>query len=504
MVLDVREILRRVLASEGDRAIARDLAVSRKTVARYRTLAHQHGWLSAPLLTTEELYRRLSELSAAPPPRTPYKAAAYREVIEGLRRAQVEMRAIHQRLCTEHGFTGSYSALYRYVRHLEGERDREAFVRLETPAGEEAQVDFGYAGLQVDPATGKRRKAWVFVMTLSCSRHQYAVLVFDQRVSTWLRCHREAFEWFGGVPRRIVIDNLKAAITKACHHDPVVQRSYREFAEHYGFLIAPCRPRTPRHKGKVESGVHYVSRNFLAGREFRDIIEANAQLLIWITDVAGVRIHGTTRHRPLEVFEQTERQRLLPLPTSPYDMGVWKRLKLHRDCHVVLDGAYYSAPHRLVGQTLWVRGNGQQVVVFHDYERIATHRWGPPGTRRTIDSHYPPHKVAVLRATPQACRDRATQIGPATLELTAARLDDRVVDRRHAARALLRLGDRYGEQRLEAACRRALCFGDTDVATVRRILQKGLEAEPVAEEALVCTQSNYAFARPGSEIFVGG
>lgn len=502
MVLDVQEILRRIRAGESDRAVARDLGLARKTVARYRRKAQEKDWPLA--LSSSELARRLAEDAPPPPSATPFKAAPHREVIESLREAGVEMRAIYQRLCDDYGFTGSYSALYRYVRHLEGAGDPEAFVRMETLAGEEAQVDFGYAGKLVDPATGKARKSWVFVMTLSCSRHHYSTLVFDQRVSTWLRCHREAFEWFGGVPKRLVIDNLKAAITKACHTDPIVQRSYREFAEHYGFLIAPCRPRTPRHKGKVESGVHYVKRNFLAGRQFRDIVDANQRLLEWITKVAGQRLHGTTRRKPLEVFEQSESEHLMLLPASSYDMGTWKRLKLHRDCHVVLDGAYYSAPHRLVGQTLWVRSNEQQVMVFHDYERIATHRWGPPGTRRTIESHYPPHKLAVLRATPQACRARAVQIGPATLEIVTAYLDDCVVDHRHAARGLLRLGDHHGDKRLEAACQRALCFGDTTVSTVRRILQKGLDREPLPEQAVICTKPHYTFARPGSEIFVGG
>ena len=184
-------------------------------------------------------------------------------------------------------------------------------------------------------------------------------------------------------------------------------------------------------------------------------------------------------------------------------MGTWKHLKLHRDCHIVLDGTYYSAPHRFVGQALWVRSNEKQVVIFHDYERVATHRWGEPGTRRTIDSHYPPEKVAVLRATPEACRARASAIGPATKEVADSYLDDPVVDRRHAARNLLRLGDRHGTKRLEAACRRALCFDDTALATVRGILQRGLENDPLPEQAVPCSQARYAFARPGSEIFGG-
>jgi transposase len=130
-------------------------------------------------------------------------------------------------------------------------------VRIETKPGEEAQVDFGYAGLTIEPATGKRRKTWVFVMVLSWSRHLFAWLVYDQTVATWLECHRRAFEYFGGVPGRIVLDNLKAAIIRACRDEPEVQRAYREFALHYGFLIDPNPPARPNLKAMAS---HYTSR----------------------------------------------------------------------------------------------------------------------------------------------------------------------------------------------------------------------------------------------------
>jgi len=152
-------------------------------------------------------------------------------------------------------------------------------------------------------------------MTLSWSRHQYVEFVFDQEVATWLRCHRHAFEYFGGVPGRMVVDNLKAAIVRVAFHDPVVQRAYRECAEHYGFLIAPCRPATPQHKGKVEQGGgHYLKRNFLAGRTLPARPAANALVLTWCRETAGQRIHDTTKERPLERFEQVERAALQPLP----------------------------------------------------------------------------------------------------------------------------------------------------------------------------------------------
>lgn len=249
MSLDVRELLLRLRRGESDRAVARDLGTARKTVARYREIAKSQGWLEGDVPRVEDLDNRLKALVPAPTlPVLPFKAARHQAVIEDLRSKGVGVKALYQRLCEGHEYTGSYSSLWRYVAHLEG-RSPEAVVRIETAPGGEAQVDFGSAGEMIDPWTRELKRAWVFVMTLSHSRHQYVTFVFDQKVSTWIRCHREAFEYFGGVPRRIVIDNLKSAIVKAALHDPVVERSYRECSEHYGFMISPCRVRTPEHKG---------------------------------------------------------------------------------------------------------------------------------------------------------------------------------------------------------------------------------------------------------------
>jgi transposase len=502
MALDVRELLRRLRAGQSDRNIRNATGTARKTVRRYREIAQQQGWLGdGPLPELADLDAALKELAPASPlPPQPFTAAPFQDVITRLRRQGVEMKAIHQRLSEDHGYTGSYSALWRFVRHLEP-CEPAAFVRLETPAGQQAQVDFTAAGTMIDPQSGRSRKVWCFVMTLSCSRHQFAILVFDQKVETWLRCHRLAFEHFGGVPRQIVIDNLKAAITKAAMYDPVVQRSYRECAEHYGFLISPCRPRTPEHKGKVESGCRYVARNFLAGRESQTIATANTALQRWVMEVAGTRTHGTTRRQPLAVFRDVEQAALLPLPSTAYDLGVWRQCKLHPDCHVVVDGAYYSAPHRLIGKTLWIRSNGAAVQIFHEYQRLATHDWGKPGTRRTITDHYPPDKAAYLMATPRFCRDRAGRVGAACAALVEQLLSERPLDRLRAVQAVIRLADRFGDQRLERACARALYFGETSPKALRRILDHGLENEPLPGLSPPSPQMSFAFARPGSEIF---
>ncbi len=240
--MDIREIVRHLRQGRSDRAIAAATGVNRKTVGRYRVWAIEQGLLSGalpPLGELQPLAGRDDE--GSPPPQNVSSVEPYREVVEKLRQAKVEMTAIHQRL-QERGYTGSYSSVRRFVQRLEPPAP-EVTVRVETQPGEEAQVDFGYAGRMIDPETGELRRAWAFVMVLSWSRHQYVEFVFDQTVATWLRLHRNAFEFLGGVPERVVIDNLKAGIAQVCFEEPEVQHAYRECAEHYGFLIGPCRPR---------------------------------------------------------------------------------------------------------------------------------------------------------------------------------------------------------------------------------------------------------------------
>lgn len=320
-------------------------------------------------------------------------------------------------------------------------------------------------------------------MTLSWSRHQYVEFVFDQKIPTWLRLHRNAFAFFGGVPRRVVIDNLKAGITQACWDEPEVQATYRECAEHYRFLIAPCKPKTPQHKGKVEQGgVHYVKRNFLGGRELGSITQANQDVKLWCMTIAGQRKHGTTKAQPMVRFAQTEQAALQAMPETPYDLAVWKQVKLHRDCYVVFDNAYYSAPFRLVGQMLRVRGGGQEVRLYtSDYQLVATHeRATQPGQRLTNPAHLPPDKLPGLVLDRTACQAVAVDIGIATTALVGRLLADQVVDRLSMVRRLLRLREQVGDERLEAACERALRFDEASYKSVKRILQQGLETEPEA------------------------
>jgi transposase len=501
-VLDIREIVRCLKLGRSIREIARDLVVHRKTIREYQKLAREAGWLDKAELPS------LADIQAALEARLPEPVSGpvssvepHRAKVLRLHEQGVETRAILQILRDEDQFQGSYSGVYRFIRR-EAPPPPKAFVRIEVPAGDEAQVDFGYAGSFLDPATGQIRRAWAFVMVLSHSRHIYAELVFDQSIETWIACHVHAWEFFNGVVRRVVVDNLKAAITRACFQDPEVQRSYRTCAEHYGFAIAPCRVATPEHKGKVENGVHYVKRNALSGRVFRDVHEANEYLRHWSLHIAGTRDHGTTHVAPLARFEQAEKPALLPLPPERYEPAVFKQAKLHPDCHVVFEKAYYSAPHRLIGQVLWLKATRDRVELYFEHERVAAHpRAKEAGKRISNFLHYPPEKVAGMMVTPVRLREDAQALGEAVGQLVTEMLADKPVDRLRGAQGILNLAKRYGAARLDAACRRALVFGQASYRTVDSILRQGLERTPlppeVSEQGPVPKKA--AFARPVHE-----
>lgn len=499
--MEIREMLRQLRAGESERSVSRNLGVHRKTVKRYHLWAQTQGLLSGELPEMEVLNRLLeTTFSEVLPPQNTSSVEAYRETVVKLVSDNVRISAIHARL-QERGYRGSYSAVRRFVRQLRGSVV-EVTVRVERAPGEEAQVDFGYAGYMLD-SQGDRRKAWVFVMTLSWSRHMYVEFVFDQRVETWLQVHRNAFTFFGGVPQRIVPDNLKAAVVRAAwgEGDEQVQWAYRECAEHYGFIIAPCRPRTPQHKGKVERSVAYVKGNFLGGREEMWLTDANVKALDWCEATAGQRVHGTTKQQPLARFTQTERACLNPLPVQPYDLVSWKRARLYRDCHVVYDQAFYSAPFRLVGQHLLVRGGTRTVKLYTEhYDLVATHtRAAQPGQRVTLVDHLPPYKVEGLLWTAEMALGRAERLGPAVLQTVQHLLTDTVVDPLPKTRRLLALAKHYTPQQLNAACERALAHGDPAYVTVKRILKRGLHHQR-STPPVYLPSSATTFARRADEL----
>lgn len=479
--MDLRELVRHLQATPNDSAVQRATGLNRRTIARYRRWVHEHHLLTDPLPSLEDLAALAAITLPRPaPPQIVSSLEPYRTIITDLHYASVEGTAIWERL-KERGFDGSLSCVYRFLRQLRPPTV-DPVVRVETTPGEVAQLDFGYVGFMIDPATSRRRKAWAFVMVLAWSRHLYVEFVWDQTIATWIMLHRHAFAFFGGVPKRLVMDNLKAAIAKALWDDPQIQQTYRECAEHYGFLIDPCPPRTPEHKGKVESSVHYVKRNFLGGRATMTLDEANAAVRTWCMTTAGLRQHGTTKEAPLTRYRQIEQALLRPMPPEPYDLAQWKEATVHRDCYVVFAQSFYSVPFRLVGQRVRIRGGSQDVRIYtRDWVLAATHpRAAQPGTRQTHLDHLPPQKIPNLVLSREACVVQAQQIGPATSTVATTLLADPVVDRLRTVGRILRLAERFGAVRLEAACVRALHFNDVAHQTIKQILERELDQPPMS------------------------
>ena len=284
------------------------------------------------------------------------------------------------------------------------------FRRMETEPGEEAQVDFG-TGAPVRMADGKVRRPWVFRIVLSYSRKAYSEAVWRQSTESFITCLENAFRHFGGVPKRLVIDNLKAAVAQADWYDPEIHPKLQSFAQHYGTVILPTKPYMPRHKGKVESGVKYVKRNALKGRIFTSLAEENEFLMNWETQVADQRIHGTTKQQVEKLFTKRSGGRCCRCLPSGSRSSTRHHRAVHQDGHLEVDKAYYSAPPEYVGHRLWVRWDARLVRVFNDrWEQVAVHAKAEPGRFRTAAEHIPKEKVsAVERGTDALLRQVASR-----------------------------------------------------------------------------------------------
>lgn len=500
-----RQVLLRMRQGDSDREIARAGLMGRPKSAAVRAVALGRGWLepSTPLPDDDEL---AAVFASAPRAATcvstlePYRKQIERWIAEG-----IQGTTIHAALVRNHGYRGSYSAVRRFLQAHAAAQPPQATMRLDFAPGDAAQVDFGAGPIVPHPRTGEAIRTWIFVMTLCWSRHQFAELVLDQTIATWLGCHRRAFEWFGGVPQRIIIDNPKCAITRACTTDPAVQRAYAECAEGYGFRISPCPPRDPQKKGIVESGVKYVKRSFVPLREFRDLTDGNRQLQEWVLGEAGTRCHGTTREQPLKRFADSEKSLLQPLPDIAPELAVWAQAIVHRDGHLQFERALYSVPFRLIGQRLWLKATSALVSIYQAHQLVATHpRATATGLRMTQRDHLPPGALAWSLAGPQECLAASERIGPHCRRVIEHLFADRVLDNLRAAQGVVRLAKTHGDARVEAACARALDFGEPRYRAIKTILARGLDQQSKTPTATAADTDLYTrggrFCRAASDL----
>jgi len=314
----------------------------------------------------------------------------------------------------------------------------------------------------------------------------------------WLTCHIIAFDFFGGAPKRITPDNLKTGVIKADLYDPKFNHGYEELAHHYGIIIDPARAGKPRDKARIERVIPYIRDSFWSGREFTSLEEINQQAVQWCLKVAGMRDHGTTHQQPLALFHLAEKQELKPLPAAPFEIITWHQAKVALDCHIQVANTLYSVPYQYVGKRVDVKLGSKVVEIYLDYELIKTHPRGDRGRRVTDWGDYPPEKAAFFQHTPQWCRHKASQIGSSTRETVESLLEEHALHYLRQCQGILRLGDTYGEERLEQACARANAFGDPCYWTVKTILERVLDKQtPLFEPVRVAG----AFLR-GPESFI--
>jgi len=319
----------------------------------------------------------------------------------------------------------------------------------------------------------RRRKTHVFRMVLSHSRKAYSEVVYRQTTEDFIRCLENAFWYFGGVPRTLVIDNLKAAVTKADWYDPDINWKIRSFCEHYGTAILPTKPRMPRHKGKVERIVGYVQDNALKGRTFASLAEQNRHLLNWEAQIADNRIHGTTQKQVRKCFEEVERSALLALPINRFPSFEEGKRRVNRDGHVEVAKAYYSVPPEYLGRDVWVRRESHVIRIFNQrFEQIAFHIPGVPGKFGTQDPHVDERKRSGIERGAAYNLNKASLIGPRTGQWAERMIQQRGIEGIRPLLGLLSLSKRHRADDIESACELALSHGAYRLRTIRKLLKR--------------------------------
>ncbi|ETR67279.1 MAG: integrase catalytic subunit, partial [Candidatus Magnetoglobus multicellularis str. Araruama] len=358
-------------------------------------------------------------------------------------------------------------------------------VRIHTDAGEEGQVDFGYAGYTLDNA-GKRRKTWIFNMKLSYSRYDYYEKVYDQKVVTFIRCHQRAFEFFKGVPKTVRIDNLKAAVLEANFYEPRFQRVYKQFSEHYQFEIIPCRIYRPNDKGKVESGIKYVKNNFFAGRKFKNEDDLNQQLKEWVKQKCNVRIHGTTKKIPQEVFLAQEKEKLISLPESRFKIAEVGLRKVYHDCHIFVESNYYSVPFDFVGCNVDIELSQNVLKIFYEHSLIAVHeRLKGKGEFRTNPSHYPKYKVMTEKEYQSKYQKQMIDLGNYAQQIFPIIVKEQPHHWARTVQGILSLSKKYSKEIVDLACKRAISFNVYKYQVIKNICSNASYKLPIESETEV-------------------
>jgi transposase len=499
-VVEVREVLRAWLEGHGLRKVAERAGVDRKTARRYVAAAEAAGLVrdAGVEAVTDEL---VGEVVDAVRPARPNGHGASWELLLGHEeqirawvsggdgRDALSIVKIEELLARQ-GVRVPYRTLHRFAVERCGFGVGSATVRvLDGEPGVECQLDFAQLGLLPDPETGKQRRVHALIFTAVLSRHMFVWLTYSQTLTAVIAGCEAAWGFFGGVFRVLVPDNMKAVVTNADAVNPQLSKGWLDYAQHVGFGTDPTRVRSPQDKPRVERAVQYVRGNFWAGESFLDLADAQARVQAWCRDRAGMRVHGTTARRPVEMFTDLEAGCLLPVP-EPYDQPVFTRVKVHRDYHVEVARALYSVPEHLLGAYLDARAD-RQLVRFYATgpggggKLVKTHPRQPPGGRSTDREDLPANKAGYamrdLSRLVAACAGHGPNVG-----IYAERLLDDPLPwtRMRSVYRLLGLIRRYGPGPVDAACGQSLDLDVVAVSKIAAMLEKAREhQQPVLPAA---------------------
>ena len=495
----IREVLRlHHSVGMSQRAVARSLGLAQGTVSKYLNRTRRAGltWPLPPELDDDvrledRLYPPASDLPSDERPQ-PDWAVVHRE----LRRPSVTLMLLWEEYCdtTSDGFSYSWFC----ERYKEWAGRLKLTLRQVHVAGEKLFVDYsGHTMEVVDGLSGEVLSTQIFVAVLGASNYTYVEATLTQSLPDWISSHVRAFSFFGGVARQTVPDNLKAGITRACFHEPMVNRTYADLARHYGTAILPARPYRPKDKAKAEVGVQIVGRWILArlrNRRFFSLAALNEAIHDLLTDLNDRTLRGWGRSRR-QLFDELDRPALIELPGEPYEYAEWKRCRVNLDYHVEIAKHYYSVPHGLARQEVEARITGRTVEIFQRGKRVASHLRSTLAHRpTTVAEHMPSSHRRYRDWTHERIRRDAAKVGPDADTLIEVILRSRPHPEQgfRSAIGILGLVKRYGAERVDAACARALLLNGRSYKSVAAILKNGTDKTAAAtqETAPVLFHSN--------------
>ncbi len=482
-VFEVREVLRLWMRGESLRSVERLAGMDRKTVRRYVEAATALGVVRDG--GEEQLDEALigSVVEAVRPHRSDGHGAAWRVLVahhdqirawldEGL-----TVVKCHD-LLTRQGVVVPQRTLHRYALEVCGHRRGPGpTVRVaDGRPGDECQMDFGRTGSLYDPAAERVRAAYSLIFTACVSRHCFVWVTFAQTTQAVIDGCEAAWVFFGGVFATLIPDNMAAIVDKADRLDPRINQAFVEYAQARGFALDPARVRKPTDKPRVERVVPYVRGSLFAGEQFVDRDDAQRRAEEWCRTTAGMRIHGTTQCRPAELFALEEAPHLLAAHTTPYDLPLYARPKVHRDHHIEVAKALYSIPGNLIGSYVDARADRVLVKVFFRGQLVKVHPRKPPGGRSTDAADLPSDKSVYAMRDLERLQAMAAAHGPAVGTYARGLLDTPLPwTRMRQVYALLGLVKKWGAERVDAACARALEAEVIDVGLIGRMLERGTE-----------------------------